>query len=40
MPLVCHIIERQGCGYIIKDDKNINERTWWHPKMKPKFKFM
>jgi hypothetical protein len=27
MPLVCHIIERQGCGYIIKDDKSINERT-------------
>jgi hypothetical protein len=34
--LVRHIIERQGCGYTMKDDKSVNERIRQHLKTKPK----
>jgi hypothetical protein len=27
MSLVHHIVEQGGCGYIIKDDKGLNENT-------------
>ncbi len=37
---VHHVIERQGCGYIIKDDKSLNEKTRGHPKTKPKSKLV
>jgi len=40
MPFVCHVIERQGCGYTIKDDESLNERTQGHPKTKPMSKLM
>jgi hypothetical protein len=39
-PFVHHIIEWQGCGCIVKDDKSLNEKTQGHPKMKPKPKLM
>jgi hypothetical protein len=37
---VHHIVEWQGCGYIIKNNKSLNERTGGHPKTKPKFKLL
>jgi hypothetical protein len=37
---VHHIIERQGCGYIMEDDESLNERTQGHPKRKPKSRLM
>ncbi len=39
-PFVHHIVEWQGCGYTVKDDKNLNEKTQRHPKMKPKSRLM
>jgi hypothetical protein len=27
MPLVCHVVEWQGYGYIIENDESLNERT-------------
>ncbi len=39
-PLVYHVVEQQGCGYTIKDNKSLNERTKGHPKTKPKFRLM
>jgi hypothetical protein len=40
MPLVHHVIEQWGCGYINEDGKGPNERTQWHPMLKPKSKLM
>jgi hypothetical protein len=40
MPLVLHVIEWQGCGYTIENNKSLNERIWRHSKMKPKSKLM
>jgi hypothetical protein len=39
-PLVHHVIKWQGCGYIIKDNESLNERTLRHPKMKSKSELM
>jgi hypothetical protein len=39
-PFVCHVIKRQGCGYTIKENKSLNERTQGHPKTKPKSRLM
>jgi hypothetical protein len=27
MPFVHHIIEWQGCGYIVEDDKSLNKKS-------------
>ncbi len=35
-PFVHHIVEWQGCGYKVEDDKSLNEKTQGYPKMKPK----
>jgi hypothetical protein len=40
MPLVHHVVERWGCGYIDKDNKDLNERTQRHLMLKPKSKLM
>jgi hypothetical protein len=40
MPLVHHVIKWWGCGYIIEDDKGVNERTRRQLMMKPMFKLM
>jgi hypothetical protein len=40
MSFVHHTVERWGCGYIIKDDKCLNERTQGHPMLKPMSKLM
>jgi hypothetical protein len=39
-PFVRHIIEQQGCDYIIEVYISLNERTRGHPKTKPKSKLM
>jgi hypothetical protein len=39
-PLVYHVVEWQGCGYTIKDNKNLNEWTRGHPKTKPQSRLM
>jgi hypothetical protein len=40
MPLVHHVIEWWGCGFTIKDDKGLNERTQGLLKLKPMSKLM
>ncbi len=40
MSFVHHDVEQWGCGYTIKDDKNLNERTQGHPMFKPMSKLM
>jgi hypothetical protein len=36
--LVHHVVKQYGCGYIIKNDESLNEKTQGHPmkKFKPK----
>jgi hypothetical protein len=36
MPLVHHVIKRQGCGYTIENDENLNKRTQGHSMSKNK----
>jgi hypothetical protein len=40
MPLVHHVVEWWGCGYIIEDDKGLNEKTHGHQMLKPMSKLM
>jgi hypothetical protein len=40
MPLVHHTAKWWGCGYPIKDNKGLNERTQKHSMLKPMFKLM
>jgi hypothetical protein len=39
-PFVFYVIKWQGCNYIIKDNKSLNEKTQGHPNMKRKSKLM
>jgi hypothetical protein len=37
---VHNVVEWQECGYIIKNDESLNERTWEYTKIKPKSMLM
>jgi hypothetical protein len=40
IPLVHHIVKRQGYGHTIKTNESLNENTRRHPKIKPKSKLV
>jgi hypothetical protein len=40
MPLVHHVVEWWGCGYINEDGKGLSKRIQGHPMLKPKSKLM